>query len=320
LLPSNLTIRNNEITKVGQAGIQGVGMQNSTISGNNIHDYIIWGIDISGDYQVASGNTISGNVFHDMYQYDCDGPSPDTPGGVFWNGTSCTSPDNPHSDYIFLRLGSGTAPINNTIEKNLFYNNKTFSGVDGTAMIYLSATKENNVIRNNVFINPHSYYAVNVGGTNIDFSNNTIYTNQQGLFLGVFGSPLIGFNVKKNIFVASSNAIYLYNSAASTGITSDYNFFYSAQSLIYDNAAPRTSLSAWQTASNEDAHSNEVEAVADIKFISTVGYPALSSTVNLSLQPNSPAFNVVADIGASGVALPPLNELVVITPRNFIRF
>ena len=103
LRPVSCTVTGCEITKTGLAGIEVDGSQNCTFSKNNIHDYITWGIDIGGDYQLCTGNEVCGDTIHDLWQYDAG----------YWGIPN--DPNIPHTDYIFIRMGGGQRPLLNTV-------------------------------------------------------------------------------------------------------------------------------------------------------------------------------------------------------------
>jgi len=88
-IANNCTVSNNEITKAA-VGVEIQGGTYTTVSGNNIHDYVVWGVDVTNDRGYTENITISGNTIHDMYQLD-------TP---YWLGYPA---DGPHNDYIFIR-------------------------------------------------------------------------------------------------------------------------------------------------------------------------------------------------------------------------
>ncbi|HDR67725.1 MAG TPA: right-handed parallel beta-helix repeat-containing protein, partial [Bacteroidaceae bacterium] len=150
---NNCLIDSNEVEKTGFQGIQLYGALNCKVSNNTIHDFIVWGIDLAGEYQTPEDNVISGNTIYDLWQYDCGD------GEGFWT-SDCGS--NPHTDGIFIRRGSGTNPERTIVENNLFYNNKDFgNSYDGTARIYLSGATDT-IIRNNIIINPHDLTPIRI--------------------------------------------------------------------------------------------------------------------------------------------------------------
>jgi|WetSurMetagenome_2_1015567.scaffolds.fasta_scaffold00368_9 parallel beta-helix repeat protein len=279
--PVNCLITGNEITKTGLGGIQLNGPQNNVISNNDIHDYITWGVDLGGDYQLCTGNNVCGNTIHDLWQHDAG----------FWGGTG----DPPHTDYIFIRMGNGQRPVKNTVERNLFYNNYNFTDFGGTAMVFLSYA-DSTVIRNNVFINPHEYYAAFFGWTSdgTKFYNNTIYGPRTGGIRFETG----GHNdVRNNIIVATGQFGYA-NSGDLANMICDYNLYFcvkDAQSFVQISPYSAHTFAAWK-AMGYDAHGTKAASIADIGFVSTDGYPAACQTMNLNPCAASPAVNAGATI------------------------
>jgi hypothetical protein len=273
-------ITGNTITKTGGGGFGSSGARSCTISNNSVYAYITWGIEINGDSRTTTNNTISGNTVYDLYHHD--------------NGIRPVDSCDPHTDYIFIRQGSGQRPSGTLIERNLFYNNYDFSSVaaGGTAMIFLSFT-DDTTIRNNVLINPHSYYAVspNWQSTGVKIYNNTIYApTVGGIYFGLTGTG--GSYVKNNIIVQSSSGHVLYGADLTTeaGISeSDYNLWITTASPFRFD--PNWYSTAQWQAKGFDTHSLESATIAAIKFVSIAGYPTNSSSMDLRLQADSPAVN-----------------------------
>jgi hypothetical protein len=96
-------------------------------------------------------------------------------------------------------------PYNISIIGNTFYNNKDFSGVDpgGTAMIYTGGSPLTGcILRNNVFINPHSYGTVALSGTGWQIENNTVYNG------GYFRLPNGGLTSFRNNILTGWATLY----------------------------------------------------------------------------------------------------------------
>lgn len=281
--PKYCTVTRCEVTKSGEGGIGLNGAQNCVVSHNHLHDYINWGIDIAGDYATPTKNVISDNVLHDLYRYDTG----------YWGAAG----DPPHQDYIFIRQGGGTKPVNNIIERNLCYNNATFTNSGGTAMTFLSSA-DSTIIRNNVYINPHSYYTVlaDWGSNGTQFYNNIMYSPRCGAFhLG----QLKGVNIRNNIVVANTGITMDY-AADTVGMTCDYNFYYLVSaSRLAESSSPSGSwsMTSWQ-ARGYDTHGKKLSAISDFKFIDVSGYPLACETMDLHYLTGSPAIDVGANLGA----------------------
>jgi parallel beta-helix repeat protein len=294
LRPKNCVITGCEITRTGLAGIEVDGCVNCTFSHNNVHDYITWGIDIGGDFNLCTGNVVCDNTIHDLFQFDAG----------YW--AIPNDPNIPHTDYIFIRQGGSTSqhPVKNIVERNLFYNNQTFSEFGGTAMLFLSYA-DSTIVRNNVFINPHGYYAARFSWTSsgTKFYNNTIYapnpvTGSNGV-AGVFLETNGYTDIRNNIIVTYQSSIALTAVIDQTGLISDYNLFYNVvgqQDFVRITPALYAPFAQWQTL-GYDTHSLKAASVADIKFANVAGYPTACQAMDLRILATSPAVN-------AGVALP----------------
>ncbi|MDD5675105.1 MAG: right-handed parallel beta-helix repeat-containing protein [Chitinivibrionales bacterium] len=286
LRPRNCVISGCEITRTGLAGIEVDGSVNCTFARNNIHDYITWGIDIGGDFNLCTGNVVCDNTIHDLYQYD----------NGYWGIPN--DPNIPHTDYIFLRMGAGRHPVNNIIERNLFYNNQVFHEFGGTAMVFLSYA-DSTIMRNNIFINPHGYYATRFSWTSsgTKFYNNTIYapgaiTGSNGVG-GVFLETNGYTDIRNNIIVTYQTSIATSALVDETGFKSDYNLFYnvvSSQDFVRISPARYATYAQWQTF-GYDTHSLKATAITDIKFANVAGYPTACQSMDLCIPSTSPAVN-----------------------------
>jgi parallel beta-helix repeat protein len=286
LRPKNCLITGCEITRTGLAGIEVDGSVNCTFSRNNVHDYITWGIDIGGDFNLCTGNIVCDNTVHDLYQFDAG----------YWGIPN--DPNIPHTDYIFLRMGGGQRPVKNIIERNLFYNNQVFHEFGGTAMVFLSYA-DTTIIRNNIFINPHGYYATRFSWTSSGtrFYNNTIYApnlvtgnnGAGGIFLETSGNS----DIRNNIIVTYQSSLSYTAVIDEAGLTSDYNLFYNAtsqQDFVRITPARYATFAQWKTY-GYDAHSIKTAAIADIGFADVAGYPTACQTMDLRVAATSQAVN-----------------------------
>ena len=286
--PVNCTIQNNILKKTSKCGIQLYGAKSCTIDENTIGEYISWGLDLAGEYQTPTNNTISDNTFYDMWHHDCKGNTSCTAEEGCWTG-NCAS--NPHTDYLFIRKGSGVNPEDTIVERNLFYNDKDFTDLsyDGTAFVSEGGTRS--IYRNNVFINPHSYmcFQTETNSTDTEIYNNTFYHPR---YFAV-RMKVAGVKIKNNIIIGTSS-YYFMTEAVHDDIDSDYNLFVdiSCISKWEGVGCQDFTLSEWQTATGDDSHSpSSVASVADIKFQDISGYPSSCSSMDLRLQSDSPAVN-----------------------------
>jgi parallel beta-helix repeat protein len=74
---SNVIIRGNEITRTGHTGILIGGGSRIDVHDNDIHDYVVWGMDIVSYPSALSAIQVHDNRFHDLTQYDNLGPHSD---------------------------------------------------------------------------------------------------------------------------------------------------------------------------------------------------------------------------------------------------
>jgi hypothetical protein len=281
-MASNCLVSGCNITKTGMTGVELDGAQNCVVSRDTIHDYITWGVDLAGDYQLCTGNDVCDNCIHDLYYYDT---------GFY--GVA----DPPHTDFVFIRMGSGQRPVKNIVERNLFYNNYSFTDFGGTAMTFLSFA-DSTTIRNNVYINPHSYFAAFFGWTSsgTKFYSNTIYAPRScGCLLQSHGSN----DIRDNIIIASSELVELTNDTDRINLTCDYNMYTNgtgSQSFVLITPYTAWTFAGWE-ALGYDAHSHNIAAIANFKFDNTAGYPTACQSMNLQVEAASPV------IGA-GIPLP----------------
>jgi hypothetical protein len=300
--PTNARIEHNTFDTIGVAiGLSGaIGC---LIDSNDVSS-CFWGIEMNGDAGPCYNDTIRRNVIHDLYMFDATGSSV----APYWQGK--LAGEDPHTDFVFIRQGSGTHPARNVVEQNLFYNNLDFaSTVGGTAMMFLSYS-DSNTVRNNVFINPHSYYTIEFGyGSSYNnIQNNTVYAPRSlcgaiYLYPQDAGSPTEGPGNKalNNIFYVPK--ILELDSGNMIGAQFDYNYYYSSNEsqAWHRTSANYYTFAAWKTYSSQDAHSIFSNDANNLKFISTTGYPTNCTSMNLNLQGTSPAINVGTTIASFNV-------------------
>ena len=287
-MPVNCLITGCEVTRTGLQGIAVDGAQNCIISHNNVHDYITWGIDVGGDYQLCTGNDICDDTVHDLYYFDAG----------FWGGAD----GPPHTDYVFIRMGSGQHPVSNIVERNLFYNDRSFAEFGGTAMVFLSYA-DSTIIRNNIFINPHEYYAAYFGWTSAGtkFYNNTIYAPRTGgCRLQTNGHS----NIRDNIFVVAGEALTSSSDTDRIDFTCDYNLYSvgSSPSDAFDQVAPYAAwtFTSWKSM-GYDVHSQQLSGTTAFKFNNVIGYPAASETMDLRVSAGSPAIGSGTSVSCDSV-------------------
>lgn len=271
---TSCTVTKCEATHCGESGIWLDGAQNCLISKNTVHDYVTWGIDLSGASRLCRNNTICDNIVHDLYQYDAG----------FWKGSG----DPPHQDFVFIRMGNGTHPTRNIVERNLFYNNCAFAEFGGTAMTFLSYA-DSTTIRNNVYINAHSYSTVFFGwtSTGTKFYNNTIFCPRTGAVRLETGG---NNDIRNNIFICTSSGFIYDSTSDERNLVLDYNLYCMPDdNKSFAKAKPYTGWSflAWQNR-GYDVHSKLLPTASAFNFVSTAGYPLACETVDLHTHSSSP--------------------------------
>jgi hypothetical protein len=290
--PARCLVKGCEITAVGYGGIYIQAGMDCLILNNNIHDYVNWGIDLAADSaKTSTGNIIRGNIVHDLYHYDVD----------FWGGKPS---ECPHQDFVFIRRGDGLRPYNNIVEKNLFYNNYDFqASYGGTAMIFISEADEN-IIRNNIFINTHSYFAIGVawGSLNNEIYNNLIYNPRaSGIILNSTGSPG-GTKIKNNVIIASKLVVW-HDNYDEKGWEIDHNYFLTESKLPFNaiTSSKYQSFESWQAVSGNDRNGEMLKSTDAFKFVNLNGYPTSCQSMDFHLRPDSPLID-------RGIKLPDFSD------------
>lgn len=171
---TNAVIRGSEFTKMRnpirlQAN-SSFPLKGIDIIGNYIHDWIVWGIDVS----VTTVSTrvddlrIIGNRLANKYQHD----------QTSWTGCN----DAPHTDMIFLRNSGTAASWDGTVVANNYFWSDDGTSSGGTAMLYMSEGGGGNaLVANNVFYNCEDSAIIQVapssrqaGGRTVWFFHNTL--------------------------------------------------------------------------------------------------------------------------------------------------
>lgn len=263
-----------EVTRCGESGVWLDGAQQCIVSNNDVHDFVTWGIDLSGSSRLCADNIIADNTVHDLYQYD----------NGFWRGKG----DPPHQDFLFIRKADGIRPVRNIVERNLFYNNCEFHEFGGTAMAFLSYA-DGTILRNNVFVNAHSFSAAFFGWTSTGtrFYNNTVYCPRTGALRLETGGDN---DIKDNIFVCASSGITFQDSSDERRLLTDYNIFsVPDDDKAVAKASPWTgwSFRAWQKR-GYDRHSRLLASLESLGLASVRGYPLACDSMDLHPVSTSP--------------------------------
>jgi hypothetical protein len=314
-------------------------ISNLTVANCDIHDYIVWGIDLASSPSSACADYIyiHDNQIHDIGWYY----------GAGWSGYTDSGGSDQHQDPIFHRIGNGgnVAGCNGTnidIYNNTFYDSEHYDSV-ATAYVSLEGGVSANIYNNlfnlpnfNLFIyrNIDDIQASNslVRVLNNTFIQNTTNANNlvamswESQGLNNVWSSLHKVQVLNNVFYdfATNGASSLFSSyfyawndlntatcEASWAI--NYNLYRSYDSYGFANwygQSPQQGGLSWMQARGWEANGS----AADPLFVSL----AFGSTTNAyrndyHLQSGSPAIG--AGINLSGLNLPGLNADRDGTPR-----
>ncbi len=128
-------------------------------------------------------------------------------------------------------------------------------------------------------ITSSTYYGIYSGSTSfVDIINNSIHMSGSGASRNIYIANSTGANytIKNNLLVNTSSGYPIYFSGSTTPFTSDYNCLYGSSNVGYITSA-RTSLSAWQSATGQDANSisvnpSFVDVTTDLKLTNYTGF------------------------------------------------
>ncbi len=275
--PTQCKVCGCEITKTGGSGIHLMGGVNCIIEDNKIHHYINWGIDIASWGRSSMGNIVRRNVVHDLYQFDAG----------FWKGDPAKGP---HQNFIFIRGGGkGKRSHNNIIDGNLFYNNYDFNDAGGTSMVFLSAS-DRNLIRNNVFINPHSYFAISVswGSEDNEIYNNVIW-NPRTSGIRINRYKFDGAITIQNNVIVSPNPINWDSEEEERNWKINHNYYLAFPKTQFARVKPYRvfSFRDWQETFGNDKEGKMAKSLQEFKFTRTEGYPTECDKMDFRINPGS---------------------------------
>lgn len=295
------TVTNCEMTKMKIAvGIYataaGIGARDITVAGCNIHNYIVWGLDVAPQSSgaVLENISIRDNEIHDYAEFNQGN----------WTGVG----EWPHTDGIFLR----TAAIPSVWTNVRVFNNDFYCdanpGNGGTASIFVSQGASA-IIYNNLFNSDSQTRIIGIEHFNPDTSEQVvrIYNNTF-----ISGSPAISMDdeadvAERLVFLANNIYVMPAGMAANNTIITrlsgvepevmDYNIYYDPD---WTSATKRTHV--WPGPSYtffDDVPASlgfETNGLyADPLF---VDYAATPSARDLRLQSTSPAIGAGVDLSA----------------------
>ena len=298
----NLTISNMFVHTSGTTGgnstsIYLTGGKNNTVTGNTIHDarWCVFYVYPAGssatsdtaitnntiyncDHGISAGDgnggakltnfTISGNVIHDMVNWD-------------------EPTDSFHHDYIHVwAVGGGSVITGLQIFNNYFYGDP---GQNHTALINVETqsgnTNDGAMLYNNVLTNSSSahippYGYISSGGTNISLYNNTIVgsSTSQGAANECF--YLGGTNYKIVNNTCQNVGLFLYLPPKGSVAVANNNNWY--QGGGYFAGGTVLNLSAWKTLCQCDANSTTSNPNLDSSFKPQSNSSILKAGANLS--------------------------------------
>ncbi|MFI5139791.1 MAG: T9SS type A sorting domain-containing protein, partial [Sphingobacteriales bacterium] len=276
------TIQNLTSTGTGATGLVGpvCGIYNLSTSLASLTSNTIANISsaepasqtIIGIYaaNTTAGQTVSGNIIHDLSNTDASGSTSDVY-GIYYSGPV-----------------SGT----NVVQANAVYNLKlsstaTASTIYGAYFASGLATTSNNMITlgNGVNTGYGIYGIYDAAGTNGNtFYFNSVYlggiaaggTSTNGFYSNITNARTVKNNIFYNARTSGGGVHYAIYVTSKTGLTSDYNDLLSATDVGRVSFTSDVTLANWQTSSVQDAHSVNVNP----SFLSpTAASPNLHITV-----------------------------------------
>lgn len=181
-----VTIENCEFTKMRTPiSIKATtAVRNIDINGCDLHDYIVWGIDIAPrkNGAVLENIAIRNTKIRDYHQFDSGN----------WFGWG----EKPHTDGIFLRAsGMKSTWKNILIQGCQFYSTNSGKSKGGTASIYVSEGPSVDIVKNSFIRDPHSA-TISIAKPNITASGLQTVRIEGNTFIG--GPSHILMNGEKN--------------------------------------------------------------------------------------------------------------------------
>jgi Protein of unknown function (DUF1565) len=296
LIVSGNTVYNNKTGNSETVTFNG-NVQDFMVTNNLVYDNDNIGIDFIGgedtapaSYDSATNGEVSGNVVYGISainnpgegkQYDADGLYCDT----------CTN--------VTMELNTVYACDLN-IEVASEHSGKVASGV---------------IVRNNLVYGGLTVgisiggYSPSVGGTsgaiivnNTLFNNGTVSSQASGEFQVQYHTT--GNVFENNIVYASSTGLIINNFEPDSGVTANYNLYYTTSSSpsFTWNGTEYSSLESYQSATGQDT--NSTFANPDYLALTTCAGLVCSPAPNLDISSSSPALN-------TGIVLGPADEGII---------
>ncbi len=338
ILYNTITVASNGIYAFGTASSSSGGLDNLTVTGNSVTcstSVAAIGIRVSN----ILGSTISGN------EVDVQQSVSNAPVG------------------ISLEAGVNTTTVSSNIVKRSAYTGTNGYGgrgiTVGTGLVTSNITLVNNVVYGVTGDNYSSFgYSSSMGiGIGVDGNTSTLSTNTGGVNLYYnsvnmynsftsttstittaiyIGSGASNLDIRNNIFANSmdnlgnttSKSYAIYSAAPASAFTTiNYNDYYASGPegvLGFISSANVTTLSAWQTATGQDANSisSDPQFVSETNLKPFVGSPVLAAGtpitgITIDIEGNTRS-GTAPSIGAyeNGVTPTSLNFCNLSSPAN----
>ena len=287
---TNFVVRNSTVYDVQSDGILIASVNNGLVENSVVYN--------SGNMTTKKGHTPNG-----LWTWDCD---------------DCTVQFNEVYESHSPKGDGGAFDIDYYSHRNIVQYNYGHDNDAYCVAVYGGADDDvttNSVIRYNICSNdgrkgwnPGIYITAKRGGSVQDtlIYNNTVYwnpvnmTGQYAIYITSMdgGRAINNTNIYNNlIYSTSPNLISIEADAAQQNL--DYNLYWTIgtdspnfkQGDLYFN-----SLSAWQTGTGKDMHSNYADPLLNDPTYHEIGFP----TTSFRLQDGSPAINAGADLVALG--------------------
>lgn len=295
---NNVTVRNCDISKtrvgINLAAYTGGPLENILVENCDIHDYIVWGIDMAprATGSVLQNIEIRRTKIRDYHHHDAGS----------WQGFG----EKPHTDGMFIRTANISSTWTNVLINGCeFYKDNPGSSAGGTASIYVSQGPSV-TIANCLFVNDRHARAIDSIGGSVNSSqtvrvyNNTFVNCPQIVFSNQYGMPNRQWHVANNLFLktntTASNSIWV--SQSNDAMTDlDHNVYWNP--LVTEAANKAWILNpggSYLTLANVRFRGWETNGVYDDPLLTnTTGVP---STMNLRPLAGSALINAGKNLSA----------------------
>ncbi|HSN75301.1 MAG TPA: hypothetical protein VL334_09500 [Anaerolineae bacterium] len=292
----------------GYAGLSSIAdntVHNLSSASININSEAGAVIGISQQANTTDGQTVVHNTVHSLESTATAAVNSGAVlvSGIFYNGPT-TGTNLVARKFVHSLKGASTT---------------TTAAINGILAYRGAATYQNNMVRLGIDAAGNSMttgYAISgiyhgAGADACNFYHNTLWVGGEGVTTSASHTAALNTQtsdariVKDNILVnARSNATGTGTHAAAlfsstSGLTSDYNLFFApgtGGALVRAGSTNYTTLSAWQTASSQDANSLVLASALQINLVNPAGD---SAAVNLHIQSPTAIEGEGADVGVA---------------------